>query len=188
MKKKNKYILWFSLVLLALMVLGLWLRFYGTPGYVVLPEPDKNYTVKMNSFMDAKYKFLLLSDSNKHYHFITVQEECHEYIEAKIMSTENNLSVSGLFAPVSCMRKNNVRPLLISLMEGKYRVKVNLGEVKIKGYENEEYKLLVGMEKYGKGFLWRLRIHLYYEVVPFGLFYFLILVIYFLGNVLFKRK
>jgi len=188
MKKKNKYILLFSLILLALMALGLWLRVYGTPGYVVLPEPDKNYTVKINSFMDAKYRFLLSDNSNKGYYFIASpgDGECGEYINANIVSIENNLSVSGMFAPVSCMRKNNVQPRLISMEAGKYIVKVYLGEVKIKNFEDNVYTLRIGMRKPGKGFLWGLRFYLSYHVGLFGSFYFFSLFVYFLGTVLFR--
>ncbi len=189
MKKKNKYILLFSLILLALMALGFWLRFYGTPGHIVLPESNKNYTVKINSFMDAKYRFLLSDNSNEEYYFIASpgDGECGEYINANIVSIENNLSVSGMFAPVSCMRRNNVQPRLISMEAGKYIVKVYLGEVKIKNFEDNVYTLRIGMRKPGKGFLWRLRFHLYYQVGLFGLFYFLSLLMYFVGKFLLNQ-
>lgn len=191
MKKKNKYILLFSLLLLALMILGLCLRFYGTQGYIVLPESNsKNYTFEMNYFLDAKYRFLLSDDSNDHYYFILNpgKEECREYIEAKIVNVENNLSVVGIFAPVSCMRKNNVQPMLISFVAGKYMVEVDFGKIHIKDYAENVYELLVGMRGAGKGFLWMLRGYLYYGVVPFGLFYFFSFAVYFLGKYLFKWK
>ncbi len=190
-EKKKKFMLIFSLLLIALMVLGLWLKFYGTQGYIVLPEPNsKNYTFKMNSFMDAKYRFLLLDNSNKHYYFIDDldKEKCREFIEAKIATTINDFIISGMFAPVSCMRKNDMQPILILLAAGKYVVKVNLGKAHIKNYDDNAYELLVGMRGIGKGFLWMLRGYLYYGVVPFGLFYFLSLAVFFLGTSLFKWK
>ncbi len=145
--------------------------------------------IKVSKKIKSFDRIIVGKRNNEEYYFIASpgDGECGEYINANIVSIENNLSVSGMFAPVSCMRRNNVQPRLISMEAGKYIVKVYLGEVKIKNFEDNVYTLRIGMRKPGKGFLWRLRFHLYYQVGLFGLFYFLSLLMYFVGKFLLNQ-